>query len=196
MRAHFGLPSVRGGASFPYINSSPSKDGAFLSQTRKLTNEHPSLLNTKSHILPCQAFKFGIWRSSRRVDTRHYRGWGTSHRTVTTIGASCFPIKCLKKYLFILSIQSSNGFRKGQCPTCTYVVVIYSSSTQGNLMFFFFMNFRCGTTCEVCEDRSQASQSRHEIKAIWLDKVWIQRIDFFRRKIDLRWLKNRYYLEN
>jgi hypothetical protein len=60
MRAHFGLPSVRGGVSFfLYVQPSPSRGNwLFLLQIKRLTNERQLPLNMKFHILLCQGSKF------------------------------------------------------------------------------------------------------------------------------------------
>lgn len=82
MRAHFGLPSVRGGAS-----SSPSllefsvgstADSRLSCTQRSSTSARRSRSSMRSPTSPSRASRCGTSRSSRRAATRHCLGSGAS----------------------------------------------------------------------------------------------------------------------
>lgn len=88
MRAHFGLPSVRGGMLLVTTSLTPflTYYACFEQSTNRWTSVPLSRSSSRSRTSPCPASKSGTSRLWRRVGTRRSRGCGTSRKTVTTTG--------------------------------------------------------------------------------------------------------------
>lgn len=91
MRAHFGLPSVRGGAPRLFCVSHLHRYRCMpvhtLQNASRWTSARPSRSNSRSRTSLCLASRCATSRSLRRAGTRLCLGCGTSRKTEMITGA-------------------------------------------------------------------------------------------------------------